>query len=171
MTRLIEDLLEFSRSSRKLISAEQIDTGRLVGGVIDELRGHFPGRWPAVTVDQLPPAAADRTLIHQVWVNLISNAVKFSAKAPAPAIRICGRTEAGEVIFSVQDNGAGFDMRYYDKLFGVFQRLHSTDEFLGTGVGLAIVQRVVARHGGRVWAEGKPGEGATFHFSLPAGGG
>ena len=134
------------------------------------MRGQFPERWPAVTVDPLPPAPGDRTLIRQVWVNLLSNAVKFSAKAPAPVIRVCGRTEDTEFIFSVRDNGVGFEMQYYNKLFGVFQRLHSAEEFPGTGVGLAIVKRVVTRHGGRVWAEGKPDEGATFYFALPKGG-
>ena len=170
MGMLIDDLLAFSRLGRSSISAARIDTGKLVGEGLEELRGHSPDRWPAVTVDPLPPAPGDRTLIRQVWANLLSNAVKFSAKAAAPVIRVCGRTENAEVIFSVQDNGVGFDMRYCDKLFGVFQRLHSTDEFPGTGVGLAIVHRVVSRHGGRVWAEGKPDEGATFYFALPKGG-
>ena len=167
MGMLIDDLLAFSRLGRKPISSGHIDTGGLVAEVLDELRGQFPDRWPVVTVDPLPPAPGDRTLVRQVWVNLLSNAVKFSAKTAAPVIRVSGRMENKEIIFSVQDNGAGFDMQYYHKLFGVFQRLHSADEYPGTGVGLAIVQRIVARHGGRVWAEGKPDEGATFYFALP----
>jgi light-regulated signal transduction histidine kinase (bacteriophytochrome) len=117
----------------------------------------------------LPPAHADRALLRQVWINLIGNALKYSAKRSDARIEVGGHVEGAESVYWVRDNGAGFDMRYVDKLFGVFQRLHREDEFPGTGVGLAIVQRVVARHGGRAWAQGTPGEGACFHFSLPGG--
>ena len=120
-----------------------------------------------VALAPLPAALADRALIRQVWSNLIGNAVKYSGKQAEPRIEIGGREEGAENVYWVRDKGAGFDMRYAAKLFNVFQRLHSQDEFPGTGVGLAIVHRVVTRHGGRVWAEGRPDEGACFFFSLP----
>jgi light-regulated signal transduction histidine kinase (bacteriophytochrome) len=122
---------------------------------------------PRVVIGSLPPVRGDRTLLRQVWVNLIANAIKYSAKAAEPRIEVSGRQDADENVYSVRDNGVGFDMQYVGKLFGVFQRLHRADEFSGTGVGLAIVQRVVARHGGRVWADGKVDGGAMFSFSLP----
>jgi light-regulated signal transduction histidine kinase (bacteriophytochrome) len=115
----------------------------------------------------LPAAHADAALLKQVWFNLIGNALKYSAKVAEPRVEIGARQEAREDVYWVRDNGAGFDMRYADKLFGVFQRLHRAEEFEGTGVGLAIVQRIVARHGGRVWAEAQPGKGACFYFRLP----
>jgi light-regulated signal transduction histidine kinase (bacteriophytochrome) len=115
----------------------------------------------------LPAATGDPVLIRQVWANLISNAIKFSSKRDHAVIRLRGREEPGEYIYSVSDNGAGFDMNYANKLFGVFQRLHNQKEFSGTGVGLAIVQRIIHRHGGRIWAESQPNQGATFYFSLP----
>jgi light-regulated signal transduction histidine kinase (bacteriophytochrome) len=118
----------------------------------------------------LPDVACDRSLIRQVWVNLISNAVKYTGRQPHPVIEIFSAPDAGrdgEVVFVVKDNGVGFDARYADKLFGVFQRLHSSTEFEGTGIGLANVHRIVARHGGRAWADGEAGVGATFYFSLP----
>jgi light-regulated signal transduction histidine kinase (bacteriophytochrome) len=105
--------------------------------------------------------------MRQVWINLLSNAIKFSAKAEHPSIEVGGYPEGSANVYYVRDNGAGFDMQYYDKLFGVFQRLHRSDEFPGTGVGLAIVQRVISKHGGRVWAQGAVGQGATFFFTLP----
>jgi light-regulated signal transduction histidine kinase (bacteriophytochrome) len=109
-------------------------------------------------------------MLRQVWTNYISNALKYSSRAPHPKVEIGGREDGTEGVYWVRDNGVGFDMTYVGKLFGVFQRLHRSEDFEGTGVGLAIAQRVVLRHGGRVWAEGKPDEGATFYFSLPARG-
>jgi light-regulated signal transduction histidine kinase (bacteriophytochrome) len=120
------------------------------------------------TVGELPETEGDAALVRQIWVNLLSNAVKFSLRKERAVIEIAGAREEKQVVYQVRDNGAGFDMRYADKLFGVFQRLHPADEFEGTGIGLALVQRIVARHGGRVWAEGEVGKGATFFFSLPA---
>jgi light-regulated signal transduction histidine kinase (bacteriophytochrome) len=120
-----------------------------------------------INLNSLIPVQADSSLLAQVWTNLISNAIKYSAKKQNPHAEIgCTRLE-NEIVYHVKDNGAGFKPEYADKLFGVFQRLHSTNEFEGTGLGLAIVQRIVVKHGGRVWAEGKVNEGATFYFSLP----
>ena len=118
-------------------------------------------------VGALPQAVADPTLLRQVWINLLSNAVKFSSKRSRAVIEVQASAGADEVVYSVRDNGAGFDMQFADKLFGVFHRLHSAKEFEGTGVGLAIVRRIIERHGGRTWAEGQLGTGATVFFSLP----
>jgi light-regulated signal transduction histidine kinase (bacteriophytochrome) len=165
MGRLIDDLLEFSKLGRQEIAKRRIDMPALVQEVVGELTRQAPA---AVEIGALPPAEADRSLLKQVWANLVGNAIKYSGKRERPRIEIGARQEARENVYWVRDNGAGFDMRYVDKLFGVFQRLHRVEEFPGTGVGLAIVQRVIARHGGRVWAEGTLGEGACFYFSLPA---
>jgi light-regulated signal transduction histidine kinase (bacteriophytochrome) len=164
MGHLIDDLLAFSRLGRQAPAKRAVDMTALAREVVEELRADSPA---AVTLQELPAAHADRTLIRQVWTNLIGNAFKYSAKRAQASIEIGGREEQAENTYWVRDNGAGFDMRYVAKLFGVFQRLHRDDEFPGTGVGLAIVQRVVTRHGGRAWAEGRPGEGACFYFSLP----
>jgi light-regulated signal transduction histidine kinase (bacteriophytochrome) len=164
MGQLIDDLLAFSRLGRQDPVKREVDMAALAREVIDELaRGARKG----IELAELPPAQADRALFKQVWANLIGNALKYSGKRADARIEVGGRRDAAENVYWVRDNGVGFDMRYVDKLFGVFQRLHGADEFPGTGVGLAIVQRVVARHGGRVWAEGRPGEGACFYFSLP----
>jgi light-regulated signal transduction histidine kinase (bacteriophytochrome) len=166
MGRLIDDLLAFSRLGRQEPSKQVLDMAELAREVVNELRN---GSTASVRLDALPRARADRALMRQVWVNLVGNALKYSGKRNDAEIEIGGRQETGQNVYWVRDNGVGFDMRYADKLFGVFQRLHRSDEFDGTGVGLAIVQRVVTRHGGRVWAEAKPGQGACFHFSLPQG--
>jgi light-regulated signal transduction histidine kinase (bacteriophytochrome) len=165
MGKLIDDLLELSRTGRRALSTGQVDMAALVRKVMGELRPEYPGA--NIEIGDLPQTPGDESLLRQVWVNLISNAFKYSAKVSGPMIQIGGRSNGNGVEYWVRDNGAGFDMTYYDKLFGVFQRLHGHDEFPGTGVGLAIVQRVLVRHGGRVWADGRVGGGAIFHFSLP----
>ena len=169
MGRLIDDLLSFSRSGRQEIARSSIDMESLVKAAFDDLKAADEAI--SFAVGPLPPADGDPSLMRQVWVNLISNALKFTRPKAERVIDISGRAEPGRVVYSVKDNGVGFDVAYANKLFGVFQRLHSSQEFEGTGVGLALVQRIVHRHGGEVWAEGRVGEGATFSFSLPRPGG
>jgi len=168
MAALIDDLLAFSRLGREHLKSAAIDMMVLVQEVVTELRP-APVAATQIEVESLPPASGDRASLRQVWVNLIGNAIKYSSKCDQPRVRISGENLQGETVYRVEDNGAGFDMRYYKKLFGVFQRLHSFEEFAGTGIGLAIVHRVVTRHRGRVWAESEPGRGAIFYFSLPRG--
>ena len=167
MGTLIEDLLAFSQLGRRAVVAAEIDMEALAREVVDELCSAPGQQVRNCVLKQLPVGWGDRSLIRQVWLNLLSNAIKFTGAREVPSIELGGVSEDARNVYYVKDNGAGFDMRYYDKLFGVFQRLHSEKEFAGTGVGLAIVQRVVVRHGGRAWAEGKSGEGATFYFALP----
>jgi two-component system sensor histidine kinase/response regulator len=167
MDQLIVGLLEFSRAGRERLDLERIDMTALAGAAAAEVIAGYTGPKPHVDIADLPPAAGDATVMRQVWCNLIGNALKYSAKRPEPQVKISGRIEGREAIYQVEDNGAGFDMNYADRLFGVFQRLHRTEEFPGTGVGLAIVQRIVARHGGRIWARGAPDAGACFQFALP----
>jgi PAS domain S-box-containing protein len=167
MGQLIDDLLAFSRLGKKEIQKSKLDTNELVNSILLEID---KSQWNAnakITVKELMPVLGDRALLHQVFYNLITNSLKYSAKTPEPVIEIGSWTEGNESIFYVKDNGVGFDMKFYDKLFKVFQRLHSPEEFEGSGVGLAIVNRIVTKHGGKVWAEGKVNEGATFYFSLP----
>jgi len=165
MGRLIDDLLAFSRLGQQEPAKSSVDMTQLAQEVATELGREFPAA--QIAVSRLPPAMADRALLKQVWANLIGNALKYSFKRERPQIEVGARPEAEEDVYWIRDNGVGFDMRYAAKLFGVFQRLHRQDEFPGTGVGLAIVQRVVTRHRGRVWAESRPDEGACFYFSLP----
>jgi light-regulated signal transduction histidine kinase (bacteriophytochrome) len=168
MGQLINDLLAFSRLGRNKMASSTIDMNELAQSVFDELKFGAPERDIECSLRPLPPTRGDRAMIRQVLVNLLSNAIKFTGPAHTASIEIgCSGNELEQNTYFVKDNGAGFDMQYSEKLFGVFQRLHSTKEFEGTGVGLAIVQRIVQRHGGRVWAEGKVNEGATFHFTLP----
>jgi two-component system sensor histidine kinase/response regulator len=167
MDQLIVGLLEFSRVGRERLELDRIDMTALAGAAAAEAMAAYTGPKPHIDIAELPEAAGDATVMRQVWCNLIGNALKYSAKRPEPRIRISGRIENREAIYQVDDNGAGFDMRYADKLFGVFQRLHRTEDFSGTGVGLAIVQRIVVRHGGRIWAQGAPDAGACFQFALP----
>ncbi len=166
MGALIEDLLAFVSLNRQTLNPVRLDMETIISEVWTELGA---GAHASLKTGPLPPAHGDRALLRQVWSNLLGNALKFSGKREVPEIEISARSEPGEVVYCVRDNGAGFDMRHYDKLFGVFWRLHREDEFPGTGVGLAIVQRIVSLHGGRVWAESKVDEGAKFYFSLPGG--
>ncbi|HOI16844.1 MAG TPA: ATP-binding protein, partial [Geobacteraceae bacterium] len=168
MGKLIDDLLAFSRISRTTMEPSDIDMTTIARSVFFEMTSQQERERIDFEVLPLPQAQGDPTLIRQVWTNLLSNAVKFSAKKERAAIKVSAGEQGGKVVYKVQDNGAGFDMKYVPKLFGVFQRLHSTREFPGTGVGLAIVQRIVVRHGGRIWAEGEPGKGATFYFTMKA---
>jgi len=166
---LIDDLLTFSRLSRVPLNKQNVDTGRLVRGVLNELSPQQEGRQIDLRIAELPACQGDPALLKQVWINLLSNAFKYTQKREAAVVEIgCTPGAEGDVFF-VRDNGTGFDMRYAGKLFGVFQRLHRADEFEGTGVGLAIVQRVVHRHDGRVWAEAELDRGATFYFTLEGG--
>jgi PAS domain S-box-containing protein len=176
MGALIDDLLAFSRLGRQPVVHVEVNVDSLVREVVEEIlhAASLGGRReaaivPQIEVDPLPPARGDRGLLRQVWMNLIANAVKYSSKVARPFIQVSGRQLDTENHYSVRDNGVGFNMEYAEQLFRVFQRLHRADEFSGTGVGLAIVQRVVTRHGGRVWAEGKVDQGAMFSFALPQG--
>lgn len=166
MGELIDDLLKFARLSRQPLSRQMVDTGKLVRDSLEDLKPLQDGREIVFRIGELPPCHGDPALLKQGWVNLLSNAIKYS-RGRKPAIVEVGCTRVnGRNVYFVRDNGTGFDMQYVHKLFGVFQRLHRADEFEGTGVGLAIVQRVIHRHGGQVWAESKENEGATFHFNL-----
>lgn len=167
MEQLIKGLLEFSRAGTNPLDRDQIDMTVLADAAAAEVKSAYAGPKPLIEIGELPSVPGDATVLRQVWFNLIGNALKYSAKRAEPKVSISGRIEEREAIFKVQDNGAGFDMRYADKLFGVFQRLHHAEEFAGTGVGLAIVARIVTRHGGRIWANGKPDAGACFEFALP----
>jgi PAS domain S-box-containing protein len=178
MGALIDDLLEFSRLGRQPVAHGEVNVDALVREVVEEVLNSEPhgergaaaaAAAPQIEVGPLPPARGDRGLLHQVWTNLIANAVKYSGKVQRPFIQVSGSEVGAENHYSVRDNGVGFNMQYADQLFRVFQRLHRADEFGGTGVGLAIVQRIVTRHGGRVWAEGVVDNGAVFSFSLPKG--
>jgi light-regulated signal transduction histidine kinase (bacteriophytochrome) len=167
MALLIDGILSLSRLGRLEMKVTEMDMGELATGVVKELKTFSPERACQFRLSPLPPARGDRMMIHQVLVNLLSNAVKFTRLKKAPVIEVGGWSEEHENTYYVKDNGSGFDMRYADKLFGTFQRLHRQEEFEGTGIGLAIVQRIIQRHGGRVWAEGKVNEGAAFYFTLP----
>lgn len=168
MERLIEDLLTFSRLSRQPLSKRPVQMDELARQVLEEHGESVGGREIEFHIDAMPACAGDPSLLKQVLANLLTNAIKFTRDRKPARVELRSRREGNEQVFYVRDNGAGFDMKYASKLFGVFQRLHSSEEFEGTGIGLSIVQRIVQRHGGRVWAESQPGHGATFYFSLPA---
>jgi light-regulated signal transduction histidine kinase (bacteriophytochrome) len=167
MSRLIDDLLAFSRMGRTEMLATELELGLLVKQVQSELSRESTGRKVEWSIADLPIVRADPITLRQALLNLFSNAVKYTSKRKDARIEFGWQQNGSEHVFFVRDNGVGFDPRYKHKLFGVFQRLHSTREFDGTGIGLAIVRRIIARHGGRTWAEGNPGQGATFYFTLP----
>ena len=168
MGQLIEDLLSLSRMGKGTLSPAKVNVEVLARDAWRELNAGKPDSPVDLKIDPLPPVLGDRSLIRQVLVNLLSNAIKFTRARQTPVIEVGGYNTGKESVCYVRDNGVGFDMKYYEKLFGVFQRLHSAREYEGAGVGLAIVERIVHRHGGRVWAESEPDKGATFYFSLPA---
>jgi signal transduction histidine kinase len=167
MGELLDDLLQFLRTGRAETQQESIDMGRVLQEALAHVQETSAGRAIEWVIDELPRVRGDYSQIRQIWVNLLENAVKFTQPKESPRIKISSHDGSHEIIFAVSDNGVGFDMQYSDNLFGVFQRLHSQDAFDGTGIGLATVQLIVNRHGGKVWAEAKPNRGATFYFSLP----
>ncbi len=166
MAALIDDLLAFSRFGRLALTRQPVDTAALVREALDSLGDEQAGRKLELSIGPLPPCEGDPVLLKQVWVNLLSNALKFTRSRDVARIDICCEDRHGERVYVVRDNGVGFDMKYAGKLFGVFQRLHRPEEYEGTGVGLAIVQRIVQRHGGSVWAESAPDAGAAFFYTL-----
>jgi PAS domain S-box-containing protein len=168
MKHLIDDLLNFSRVSRKEVEKSEIDIKNIVQNVIESLKSENQiQEKTSIVINDLPFAESDESMIRQVFINLISNAAKFTRSKQNPYIEIGSYEEKDQYVFYVKDNGVGFDAQYINKLFGIFQRLHNIEEFEGTGIGLAIVKRVINRHGGYVWADGTEGEGAVFYFSLP----
>ncbi len=163
---LIDDLLTFSRLSRTPLKKQEVNTDKLVHHVLEEMNSQQEDRQVEIRIGDLPMCQGDPALLNQVWVNLLSNALKYTRHRENAVIEVGCKVAQEENVYFVRDNGAGFDMRYAHKLFGVFQRLHRADEFEGTGVGLAIVQRIINRHGGRVWADAAVDRGATFYFTL-----
>jgi light-regulated signal transduction histidine kinase (bacteriophytochrome) len=166
MGRLIDDLLNFSRLSRQPLSMQRIDMQQLVQTVLPNVEDMYDGQPLQISIGLLPPCQGDPALLRQVWINLLSNATKFSRHNESPHIEVNYLSNDKGTIYFVRDNGVGFDTEYANKLFGVFQRLHRAEDYEGTGVGLAIVQRIIQRHGGDVWAEGQIGKGATFYFTI-----
>jgi light-regulated signal transduction histidine kinase (bacteriophytochrome) len=166
MGRLIDDLLAFSRAGRTKLAFSDVNSELMVKSVFFDITTDKEKSRIDFRVEPLPVVTGDPNLIKQVWTNLISNAVKFTSKKERAVITVSADLQGEMVVFSINDNGAGFDMQYADKLFGVFERLHSLKEFPGTGVGLAIVQRIIQRHGGKIWAYSEVGKGATFSFTL-----
>jgi signal transduction histidine kinase len=167
MDERIVGLLAFSRAGRQALASAALDMTALAQAAASEMLSAYSGPAPRLQIDPLPMCAGDAIVMRQVWCNLIGNALKYSGRRPQPEVQVRGRIEGVNALYEVSDNGAGFDMRHADKLFGVFRRLHSTEEFVGTGVGLAIVHRIIMRHGGRIWAQAAPDAGATFYFTLP----
>jgi PAS domain S-box-containing protein len=166
MGQLVDGLLTFSRLNRQPLNKRTVSPAKIANLVLDELQSEKAGRNVQILTAELPVCQADPTLLQQVFVNLLSNALKYTRQRDPAIIEIGSRNENGCHTYFIKDNGAGFEMEYAHKLFGVFQRLHNADQFEGTGVGLAIVQRIIRRHGGRIWAEAEPNKGATFYFTL-----
>ena len=177
MSELTEDLLRLSRLGREPLSKHPVDIRGLVQQVVDELHAAEPVRQLDIRIGELPAAEADPSLLRQVWVNLVANALKFTRRRENALIEIGGAAQAGDKgrgpggaehkLYSIRDNGAGFDPRRAERLFGIFQRLHAAKDFEGTGVGLSITRRIIERHGGSIWAESEPDRGAAFYFTLP----
>jgi signal transduction histidine kinase len=167
MDQLIDDLLRFARASQQTLRKQGVNVTALVEEVLGDVRSEHPSRRVEVLVSDLPDIVADRALLKQVFTNLLSNAFKFTRDRERAVVEVGGRDEEDQRIYFVRDNGAGFDMQYAKRLFGVFQRMHRRDEFEGTGVGLSLAHRIIERHGGRMWADAEVDRGATFHFSLP----
>jgi len=166
MAQIIDDLLRLSRLGRQRLSKQPVRVSDLTQEVLNELRSEHSDRHIQIQVHDLPDCDADPSLLKQVLINLLTNAFKFTRQRANATVEIGCRLQNRERVYFVRDNGAGFDMRYVDNLFGAFQRLHGDHEFEGSGVGLSIVQRIIQRHGGRVWAEGEVDKGATFYFTL-----
>ena len=166
MGSLVDDLLEFSRMGRTQLAKTQVNMQEVVAEVVNEIKAIDPNSKTEIKVSGLQKITCDPVLMKQVWINLVSNAVKYSRKKDHPVIEIGSTGINGSQVFFIKDNGAGFDMQYADKLFAVFQRLHKVAEYEGTGVGLALVHRIVTKHGGKIWADAKMNEGATFYFTL-----
>jgi len=166
MGHLIEDLLAFSRIGRRELAKSEIDMKTMANSIYCEITTEEERKNISFSVADLPNAKGDTTMMRQLWTNLLSNAVKFSSKKEKPVLEISSKVENGKTVYCVKDNGVGFDMKYYDKLFGVFQRLHSDAEYKGTGVGLAVAKRIVTRHGGDIRAESEVNVGTKFYFSI-----
>jgi light-regulated signal transduction histidine kinase (bacteriophytochrome) len=166
MSNLIDAILNFSRMSRQPLAKQLLYPAQLVHEVVDELLPLEKGRTIDVSVSEIPPCKGDPALVKQVFYNLISNSLKFTRNREKAVISIGSMESDGRTVYFVRDNGVGFDMKYVDKLFSVFQRLHDEKMYEGTGIGLAIAQRIIQRHGGQIWAEGKVSEGAAFYFTL-----
>jgi len=169
MSQLIDDLLNLSRITKSELNRHEFDLGRMARETVEMLKQRYPQSNPTVDIQDNVIVNGDRSLISVVITNLLDNAWKFTKRCDHPHISFGEIVKNSERIFFVRDNGAGFDMKYADKLFGAFQRLHRYDEFPGTGIGLATVQRIINRHGGRIWAESAVNKGATFYFTLPGG--
>lgn len=170
MAKLIDDILAFSRVSHTDLARHAVNMEELADSVIADLTPSFENRDVKIGRGNLPPTHGDVSMLRQVFVNLLGNSIKFTLPKTQAKITLGSYDENNETVYFVQDNGVGFDMQYVNKLFGVFQRLHSNDKFEGTGIGLAIVKRIITRHGGRVWATGKENEGATIYFTIPVDG-
>jgi len=168
MDQLITDLLNLSRIYRTEVKLSEVNMGEIVKSIYYEVASKKEKEEFEIFIQDMSMVKCDSSLMKHVWQNLIENALKYSSKSEKKEITIGSKEEKNEIIFFIKDSGVGFNSKYIKKLFGVFQRLHREDEFEGTGVGLAIVKRIISRHGGRVWAEGEENKGATFYFSLPA---